>query len=105
MTPPPTNVIDDVNTLFVSIIAISLTGIRSFGSDVLDQSTQPVRQRPTMHGSARIDVSASFFLSIEFQQTGYLVVSASYKVAYGDADRISTLPANHQLAVPIVRFE
>src|SRR5262249_9027470 len=32
----------------------------------------------------RVTVSASFFLSIEFQQTGYLV-ERFYKVAYGDA--------------------
>ena len=51
----------------------------------------------------RVDVSASFFLSIEFQQTGYLV-ERFYKVAYGDATGISTLPANHQLSVPIVRL-
>jgi uncharacterized protein (TIGR03437 family) len=33
----------------------------------------------------RINVSASFFLSIEFQQTGYLVYRA-YKAAYGNMD-------------------
>jgi CSLREA domain-containing protein len=32
----------------------------------------------------RINVSAAFFLSIEFQQTGYFVYK-TYKVAYGDA--------------------
>ena len=32
----------------------------------------------------RINVSAAFFLSIEFQQTGYLVYR-TYKAAYGDA--------------------
>ena len=31
----------------------------------------------------RVDVSAAFFLSIEFQQTGYLVYR-TYKAAYGD---------------------
>jgi hypothetical protein len=51
----------------------------------------------------RIDVSASFFLSIEFQQTGYLV-ERFYKVAYGDASGTSTFAANHQLQVPRVRF-
>jgi CSLREA domain-containing protein len=33
----------------------------------------------------RIDTSAAFFLSIEFQQTGYLVYRA-YEAAYGDLD-------------------
>lgn len=52
----------------------------------------------------RIDVSASFFLSIEFQQTGYLV-ERMYKVAYGDATGTSTLGGNsHNLVVPTVRF-
>src|SRR5213079_1580001 len=51
----------------------------------------------------RINVSAAYFLSIEFQQTGYLV-ERIYKVAYGDASGASTLGGAHQLAVPIVRF-
>src|SRR5262249_53791084 len=49
-----------------------------------------------------IDVSASFFLSIEFQQTGYLV-ERFYKVAYGDATGNSTFGNPHTLAVPVVR--
>ena len=52
---------------------------------------------------ARVNVSAAFFLSIEFQQTGYLV-ERMYKVAYGDALGTSTVGGSHQLAVPIVRF-
>jgi len=51
----------------------------------------------------RINVSAAFFLSIEFQQTGYLV-ERLYKVAYGDAVGNSTFPNAHQLSVPIVRL-
>ncbi|PYS57300.1 MAG: hypothetical protein DMF76_22605, partial [Acidobacteria bacterium] len=51
----------------------------------------------------RINVSAAFFLSIEFQQTGYLV-ERMYKAAYGDASGSSTLGGAHQLKVPIVRF-
>ena len=51
----------------------------------------------------RINVSAAFFLSIEFQQTGYLVERV-YKAAYGDASGSSTLGGPHQLTVPIVRF-
>src|SRR5947199_1312036 len=51
----------------------------------------------------RINVSAAYFLSIEFQQTGYLV-ERIYKVAYGDASGTSTFGSAHQLAVPIVRF-
>ncbi len=51
----------------------------------------------------RINVSAAYFLSIEFQQTGYLV-ERIYKAAYGDGNGASTFPSAHQLAVPIVRF-
>jgi len=52
----------------------------------------------------RINVSASFFLSIEFQQSGFLV-ERIYKVAFADAMGASTLGTNHQLAVPVVRFD
>ena len=51
----------------------------------------------------RIDTSAAYFLSIEFQQTGYLV-ERMYKAAYGDAAGSSTFGGAHQLPVPIVRF-
>jgi hypothetical protein len=51
----------------------------------------------------RINVSAAFFLSIEFQQTGYLV-ERLYKAAYGDAQGTSTLGGTHTLSVPIVRL-
>ena len=51
----------------------------------------------------RINVSASFFLSIEFQDTGYLV-ERIYKAAYGDAVGNSTFPSSHQLPVPAVRL-
>jgi hypothetical protein len=52
----------------------------------------------------RINVSAAFFLSIEFQQTGYLV-ERFYKTAYGDSVGTSTLDGVHQLAVPIMRVD
>ena len=51
----------------------------------------------------RINVSAAYFLSIEFQQTGYLV-ERMYKCAYGDAVGASTFGGVHTLAVPIIRF-
>ena len=51
----------------------------------------------------RINVSAAFFLSIEFQQTGYLV-ERIYKTAYADARGTSTINGVHQISVPIVRF-
>ncbi|HEV2859616.1 MAG TPA: S8 family serine peptidase [Pyrinomonadaceae bacterium] len=53
----------------------------------------------------RINVSAGFFLSIEFTETGYLV-ERTYKSAYGDATGTSTLGGTpHTLTVPVVRFE
>jgi outer membrane protein assembly factor BamB len=51
----------------------------------------------------RINVSAAFYLSIEFQETGYLV-ERLYKIAFGDATGTSTLGGAHQLQVPIVRL-
>ena len=51
----------------------------------------------------RINVSAAYFLSIEFQQTGYLV-ERMYKAAYGDASGGSTFNGTHSLPVPPVRF-
>ena len=51
----------------------------------------------------RINVSAAFFLSIEFKETGYLV-ERIYKASYGDATGTSTLNGTHQLQVPVVRL-
>ncbi len=51
----------------------------------------------------RVNVSAAYFLSIEFQQTGYLV-EREYKTAYGDGTGISTWNGTHILTVPIVQF-
>ncbi len=51
----------------------------------------------------RINVSAAFFISIEFQETGYLV-ERIYKASYGDATGDSTFPIPHQLSVPIIRL-
>jgi hypothetical protein len=50
----------------------------------------------------RVNVSGAFFLSIEFQQTGYLVERV-YKTAYGDAMGTSTIGGSHQIFVPVVR--
>lgn len=51
----------------------------------------------------RDNVSGAFFLSIEHQETGFLV-ERMYKAAYGEAQAQSTLDGNnHPLLVPIVR--
>jgi len=53
--------------------------------------------------SRRNNVSSAFYLSIEFQQTSYLV-ERIYKAAYGDANGASTIGGTHPLSVPIVRL-
>ena len=52
---------------------------------------------------ARVNTSGAFFLSIEFQQTGYLV-ERMYKASYGDSNQTSTLGGSHPIAVPVIRF-
>src|ERR1700730_17260235 len=52
----------------------------------------------------RINVSAAFYLSIEFQDTGYLV-ERIYKASYGDANGTSTFGGSHQLPVPVIRLK
>jgi len=103
-TEPPTNIIDDPN-MFVRMHYHDFLN-READQSGLDFWTGQI----TSCGSdaactevRRINVSAAFFLSIEFQQTGYLV-ERMYKTAYGDATGTSTLGSSHQLAVPIVRF-
>jgi len=51
----------------------------------------------------RLNASAAFFLSIEFQQTGYFV-ERFYKAAFGSASGTSTFGGSHQLPVPVVRL-
>jgi len=51
----------------------------------------------------RVDTSAAFFFSIEFQETGYLV-HRFYKTAFGDANGASNLSGPHELPVPIIRL-
>jgi hypothetical protein len=52
-----------------------------------------------------IDTSAAFFLSIEFQETGYLV-HRMYKAAYGDATRLATVGGVlTNIPVPMVRLD
>jgi Calx-beta domain/Domain of unknown function (DUF4214) len=73
-------------------------GLAFWKNQIDECSTQECRE------IRRINVSAAFFLSIEFQQTGYLV-ERLYKTAYGSATGNSTLGGTlHQLSVPIVRL-
>jgi thermolysin len=59
--------------------------------------------QPSCIDTQRVNTSAAFFLSIEFQQTGYLV-ERMYKAAYGDASGTSTYGGSHTLSVPTVHF-
>jgi hypothetical protein len=58
----------------------------------------PIPERDACREIRRINVSAAFFLSIEFQETGYLAYR-TYKAAYGDA----TSP-NVSGTVPVIRL-
>jgi parallel beta-helix repeat protein len=73
------------------------------GWDFWTNNISACTPQPSCTDVQRINTSAAYFLSIEFQQTGYLV-ERTYKAAYGDAPGASTLGGAHQLAVPVVRF-
>ncbi|MDX6384781.1 MAG: hypothetical protein QOK48_2354 [Blastocatellia bacterium] len=103
-TEPTTNVIDDASNFVrqnyhdflnrepdASGLAFWTDQITSCGAD---QACIEIR---------RINVSAAFFLSIEFQGTGYLV-ERLYKTSFGDVLQSSTFGGAHQLLVPVVRF-
>ncbi len=78
-------------------------GLAFWKNQIDECETRPPAEQQPCREIRRINVSAAFFLSIEFQQTGYLV-ERLYKVAYGDGVGTSTLNGAHQLAVPIVRL-
>ena len=59
--------------------------------------------KPSCIQTQRTNTSAAYFLSVEFQQTGYWV-ERMYKAAYGDTTGTSTFGGSHQLSVPVVRF-
>jgi CSLREA domain-containing protein len=98
---PPTNIIDDPNQF-----------VRMHYHDFLNREADQsglnfwVGQMTNCGASdltvCKVNVSGSFFQSIEFQQTGYLV-ERMYKTAYGDATGTSTLGGAHSIFVPVVR--
>jgi hypothetical protein len=75
----------------------------AFWSDQITQCQQPgATCDPEVR---RVNVSAAFFLSIEFQETGYLV-ERIYKSAYGDFDGTSVIGGTpHVIKVPIVKLD
>ncbi len=80
----------------------------AFWIDNIDKCNDPARRLPGLTQAQcievqRINTSASFFLSIEFQETGYLVERV-YKTAFGDTNGVSTITGNHNVVVPVIRF-
>jgi hypothetical protein len=59
--------------------------------------------QPSCSEIQHINTSAAFFLSTEFQQTGYLV-ERIYKASFGDGSGTSTIGGQHALGVPIIRL-
>jgi hypothetical protein len=57
----------------------------------------------TCIAAKRVNTSGAYFLSIEFQQTGYLV-ERMYKTAYGPGTGTSTIGGTHQLEVPVIKL-
>lgn len=103
VTEPPANPIDDAENF-----------VRQHYHDFLNREPDPAglafwKDQIVSCGTdaqcieiKRINVSAAFYLSIEFQETGYLV-ERMYKVAFGNGLGTSTLGGFHQFPVPIVR--
>jgi Domain of unknown function (DUF4214) len=75
----------------------------SAGLNFWDNELNSCGTDQTCTDAKRVNVSAAFYLSIEFQETGYLV-ERMYKSAYGDAQGTSTFNGTHSLSVPVVRF-
>jgi hypothetical protein len=101
---PPNNPIDQTDFFVRQQYADFLNrtpdpGGLAFWKGQIDQCGADLKCRDAQ----RVNTSGAFFLSIEFQETGYLVERA-YKTAYGDATGTSQLGTPHTLPVPIVRF-
>lgn len=74
------------------------SGFQFWTNDINQCNALPGPDQAGCREVKRINVSAAFFLSIEFQQTGYLVYR-TYKAAFGD-----TTSPNVTGTVPIVRL-
>lgn len=101
---PPNNLIDDA-TVFVRQHYHDFlnrepdsSGLTFWANEITSCGVNP-----TCIEVKRINVSAAFFLSIEFQQTGYFVERA-YKASYGAGTGQSTIGGLHELAVPVIRL-
>jgi len=101
-TEPQTNVIDDPN-MFVRMHYHDFLNREGDQSGLDFWTGQMTNCGNSDLLVCRVNVSGAFFLSIEFQQTGYLV-ERIYKTGYGDATGTSTIGGSHQIFVPVVRF-
>jgi uncharacterized delta-60 repeat protein len=100
-TEPPGNIIDDPN-MFVRMHYHDFLNREGDQSGLGFWTGQMSNCGSPDLTVCRVNVSGAFFLSIEFQQTGYLV-ERIYKTAYGDATATSSLGGAHQVFVPLVR--
>jgi CSLREA domain-containing protein len=101
-TEPSTNIIDDPN-MFVRMHYHDFLNREGDQSGLDFWTGQMTNCGNSDLLVCRVNVSGAFFLSIEFQQTGYLV-ERIYKTGYGDATGTSTIGGSHQIFVPVVRF-
>jgi CSLREA domain-containing protein len=97
----PPNAIDDANT-FVRMHYHDFLNREGDASGISFWTGQMTNCGSADLTVCRVNVSGAFFLSIEFQQTGYLV-ERMYKTAYGDATATSQFGGSHQIFVPVVR--
>jgi Calx-beta domain-containing protein/uncharacterized protein DUF4214 len=107
---------DNENTNGTNPIDLSDFFVRQHYLDFLNREPDPAGNsfwmgeinnctpKPQCTEIKRINVSAAFFLSIEFQETGYLAYRA-FKAAYGDASGqalVQGVPT--QISVPMIRL-
>jgi hypothetical protein len=98
---PPANAIDDAST-FVRMHYHDFLNREADQSGLDFWTGQMTNCGNSDLTVCRVNVSGAFFLSIEFQQTGYLV-ERMYKAGYGDATGTSTIGGSHPIFVPVVR--
>jgi hypothetical protein len=99
-----TNPIDDAN-FFVRLHYLDFLNREpdSSGLNFWTNEINGCSPKPQCIEIKRVNVSAAFYLSIEFQDAGYLV-ERIYKAAYGSATVNSTFGGLHTLQVPIIRL-